>query len=240
MLPPYYFRLAVARFVLGIASSEDLIQASDSLLADGIYSHSLGEVATSCEPRSEEVAPRFASALRELAISVPTKNEARDILLKAHMREIAEGTPSPRGALRALKDLSDSLGIKPLPKWNDLIHWLWESADTPSLVRAGYIDGAEGEQRLAELDRLTVTFAVGWLREQTPVFVDPLWLTWNGGTVPRLAQTIRDERRYSDLPILADALQDAGCADDEVLDHCRSGAKHRHGCWVVDLLLTVR
>jgi hypothetical protein len=38
------------------------------------------------------------------------------------------------------------------------------------------------------------------------VTINPDWLTWNGGTVPKLAQTIYDERRFQDLPILADAL----------------------------------
>lgn len=40
------------------------------------------------------------------------------------------------------------------------------------------------------------------------------WLTWNDGTVPRLAQSIYDERRFEDMPILADALEDAGLKDD--------------------------
>jgi hypothetical protein len=40
-----------------------------------------------------------------------------------------------------------------------------------------------------------------------------------------------------DLPILADALEDAGCADPELLDHCRAGGKHVRGCWVLDLML---
>ena len=39
------------------------------------------------------------------------------------------------------------------------------------------------------------------------------------------------------LPILADALQDAGCEDADILGHCRSGGPHVRGCWVVDLVL---
>jgi hypothetical protein len=44
-------------------------------------------------------------------------------------------------------------------------------------------------------------------------------------------------RRFADLPILADALEDAGCADAAILAHCRSGGEQVRGCWVVDLLL---
>jgi hypothetical protein len=70
-----------------------------------------------------------------------------------------------------------------------------------------------------------------------PVTVDPYWLAWNDGTVRRLARTIYDKRRFEDLPVLADALEDAGCTDTYVLNHCRAPGEHVRGCWVVDLLL---
>jgi hypothetical protein len=67
--------------------------------------------------------------------------------------------------------------------------------------------------------------------------VDPAWLTWNGGTVPRLAQAIYDERAFDRLPVLADALEDAGCTDADLLGHLRRPWFHVRGCWAVDLLL---
>jgi hypothetical protein len=70
-----------------------------------------------------------------------------------------------------------------------------------------------------------------------PVAVDPDWLTWNGGTVPKLAQAIYDQRRFQDLPILADALEEAGCTNADILNHCRQPGEHVRGCWVVDLVL---
>jgi hypothetical protein len=70
-----------------------------------------------------------------------------------------------------------------------------------------------------------------------PVRVDPCWVAWNSDTIPNLAQAIYDERRFADLPILADALEDAGCTDREILDHCRGPGLHVCGCWAVDLLL---
>ena len=66
--------------------------------------------------------------------------------------------------------------------------------------------------------------------------VDPSWLAWNGGTVAKLAAAIYDGRRFADLPILADALEDAGCADAAILAHCRGPGEHVRGCRVVDLL----
>jgi hypothetical protein len=63
------------------------------------------------------------------------------------------------------------------------------------------------------------------------------WLSWNDGAVRRLAQHVYDERAFDHLPVLADALEDAGCADGDILGHCRSGGEHVRGCWAVDLIL---
>src|SRR5262249_26215052 len=70
-----------------------------------------------------------------------------------------------------------------------------------------------------------------------PTGIDPTWLRWKDGTVPKLAQAIYDERRFEDLPILADALEEAGCTEAAVLQHCRQSDEHVRGCWVLDLLL---
>jgi len=69
------------------------------------------------------------------------------------------------------------------------------------------------------------------------VALDLSCLTWEGGTVAKLAQGIYDERAFAHLPILADALEEAGCDNADILAHCRSGGEHVRGCWVVDLLL---
>ncbi len=65
-------------------------------------------------------------------------------------------------------------------------------------------------------------------------------LRWNDGTVPKLAQAIYEEKALDRLPILGDALEEAGWADGAGLSHCRSGGEHVRGCWVVDLLLGKR
>jgi hypothetical protein len=56
-------------------------------------------------------------------------------------------------------------------------------------------------------------------------------------TVQRLAQSIYEDRAFDRLPIVADALEEAGCTDAEILAHCRGPGPHVRGCWVVDLLL---
>lgn len=51
------------------------------------------------------------------------------------------------------------------------------------------------------------------------------------------ARSIYDERTFDRLPILADALEEAGCTNPDVLEHCRALGPHVRGCWVVDLIL---
>jgi len=67
--------------------------------------------------------------------------------------------------------------------------------------------------------------------------IDPSWLTWHRGTVQRLARSIYVERRFDEMPILADALEEAGCEQQQILDHCRQAGDHLRGCWLLDLLL---
>src|SRR5262249_12456952 len=67
--------------------------------------------------------------------------------------------------------------------------------------------------------------------------VDSPWLKWNRGAVANLAQSIYDDRTFEQMPILADALEEAGCTDADILSHCRGPGPHVRGCWVVDLLL---
>jgi hypothetical protein len=67
-----------------------------------------------------------------------------------------------------------------------------------------------------------------------PVTLDPRWLSSN---VLDLARTIYEQRVFERMPILADALMDAGCDSEEMLNHCRGEVLHVRGCWVVDLLL---
>jgi hypothetical protein len=67
-----------------------------------------------------------------------------------------------------------------------------------------------------------------------PVRIKPAWLT---SDVLALARGIYADLAFDRMPILADALQDAGCDHDEVLAHCREAREHARGCWLVDALL---
>jgi hypothetical protein len=67
-----------------------------------------------------------------------------------------------------------------------------------------------------------------------PVAFSPVWRT---DTAIALARQMYESRDFGAMPILADALQDAGCDNPDILDHCRNPGEHVRGCWVVDLVL---
>jgi hypothetical protein len=89
-----------------------------------------------------------------------------------------------------------------------------------------------------------------WLRD---IFTNPFgamprivpsWLAWNDGIVQKLAHAIYEERALSGgtldnsrLVVLADALDEAGCDQPDLLAHLRSPGPHVRGCWAIDLLL---
>ena len=77
-----------------------------------------------------------------------------------------------------------------------------------------------------------------------PVPLDQTWISWNNGTVIRLARALYEERALPEgtldrgrMAVLADALEESGCEDEEIIRHCRVPAAHSRGCWVLDMLL---
>jgi hypothetical protein len=88
----------------------------------------------------------------------------------------------------------------------------------------------------AVADRRLLRDVVGPLPFRSVAF-DATWLTWKEGSVPRVAGTIYADRAFDRSPLLADALEDAGCADAELLGHLRGPGPHVRGCWAVDLVL---
>lgn len=94
--------------------------------------------------------------------------------------------------------------------------------------------GATDEARGAEREYQSMLLRDIFGNPFRPPTADPAWLT---ATVVTLAQAIYEERAFDRLPILADALEDAGCANQDVLDHCRQPGEHVRGCWALDLIM---
>jgi hypothetical protein len=118
----------------------------------------------------------------------------------------------------------------------------------------GAVDAADLEYELPLLDRLIAEESdliaqCQLLRDLfgnpfCPATISPFWLTWNDATVVRLAQSAYAERHMPEgtldngrLAVLADALEEAGCNDADVLGHLRGPGPHVRGCWPVDLCL---
>ena len=70
-----------------------------------------------------------------------------------------------------------------------------------------------------------------------PIVLRHECLLWNDGLVVKLAQAVYDEEAFDRLPVLADALEEAGCTGAGILDHCRQPGTHTRGCWVLDYIL---
>jgi hypothetical protein len=70
-----------------------------------------------------------------------------------------------------------------------------------------------------------------------PFVIDPTWLIFHNGAVPGIAQGIYATQEFEHLPILADALEDAGCTDAAILEHLRGPGPHYRGCFVIDAIL---
>ena len=100
----------------------------------------------------------------------------------------------------------------------------------------GISDGNKTHNAIEEAEQYT---QCQWLRDIfgnpfRPVMFSPEWRT---DTALALARQMYECRDFSAMPILADALQDAGCDNDDILNHCRQPGEHVRGCWVVDLVL---
>jgi hypothetical protein len=106
----------------------------------------------------------------------------------------------------------------------------------PSRKRRRRSPGA-GTERRDELERQTALAREIFGNPFRTITVVPLW---QSETVTAIAHGAYTERAFDRLPILADALEDAGCEEVELLAHCRSPHPHALGCWALDLLLSAR
>ncbi|QEL16285.1 hypothetical protein [Limnoglobus roseus] len=117
------------------------------------------------------------------------------------------------------------------------LHWLKSPLSNPFV---GFLTQVEG----SKCNDLVTRHHPPELREAVrDIFGNPFRpvafaSTWRTSTAVGVAQTMYDARDFGAMPILADALQDAGCENANVLDHCRDEKQtHVRGCWVVDLVL---
>jgi hypothetical protein len=121
-----------------------------------------------------------------------------------------------------------------------LVRWVPLAASFAVQLRI-YESDSEGERKV-ETGRPEAAAQAELVRDvfgnpfrPTPA-VDDAWLAWNHGIIDKMARVIYDERAFDRMPVLGDALEEAGCADADILGHCRQASPHTRGCWLIDLL----
>lgn len=168
---------------------------------------------------------------------------ARDLLAYNRAEVDYYGRDVYEAAIRRAEAMADGEPVSRSPE--SMLVWVeYERACDAAYTVIG-ADGSVGlwvfppEQAVpAALATLSVDPAL-WLRDIVgnpfrPAAFDSRWRT--ADTVG-LARGVYEDRAFDRLPILADALMDAGCEDEQIIDHCRSDGPHVRGCWVVDLVL---
>jgi hypothetical protein len=179
-----------------------------------------------------EVVERFADGEATAAELASAREEARAVQAAAVGQALDAGAADPdraaRDRARACRAVSAATGASAVTAaWYASVaaaDTLWYA--TPS--------GDRSAARKRQCDVLRDI--LGNPFRPSPLLPDPV-LRWNDALVVRLARAIYEERRWSDLPLLADALLDAGCEDEELMAHCRMGGEHTRGCLALDTLL---
>jgi hypothetical protein len=155
--------------------------------------------------------------------SIAAEADAAMERLQEGYARVHQADPGPRGAYLAAVTCS---GL-----WHDPDGSIEMTADAAAIAAAGDAEGPAWEaERRAQAGLLHELFGNPF----RGVAADGSWLT---SAVVGLAREIYEDRAFDRLPILADALQDAGCDRADILAHCRGDGPHVRGCWVVDLLL---
>jgi hypothetical protein len=174
--------------------------------------------------RQEEV-ERAAGAAHHAAERLSVDQERKASLAVAQMAGVVADTPRPlHRQLRVT--LSETLA----QQWQVAKHAVFYALKAWSAV----IWSASADQLKAEKVAQCLLWRDVSGNPFRPITLDPAWKT---PAVVQLARSLYEERRFEDLPILADALEEAGCQDAAALGHCRGPGPHVRGCWVLDLLL---
>jgi hypothetical protein len=163
------------------------------------------------------VAESFADGLKSGPALNEAYNEAANVAISAASKAATSSAESPFRVSEAVDVSTGCFDAVLIP-----------SVDT--VISANEIESAWASHAGQQAKLLRDIFGNPF----RPVVADPSWLT---PTVHDLAAAIYADRAFDRLPILADALEEAGCDNTDVLGHCRGPGPHVRGCWVVDLIL---
>jgi hypothetical protein len=170
-------------------------------------------------------------------------NEQSKAVINALERYI-EGQSTAEGLAEARRIAAESY-FDEMTKANDLafaavvmmgdsvVDTMMTAAEATAWVKVGTPDAISELEEREQANLLRDIFGNPF----RPTVVAGSVLAWNDECIVHLAKGIYEERAFDRLPILAGALEEAGCTDADILNHCRQPGEHVRGCWVVDLLL---
>jgi hypothetical protein len=179
----------------------------------------------------------FAAACCRWAWGRLADARSRDAVAVAE--RFADGLATPQELTRAYERAAAAAAERAGNSWQDVA---WAAATAASgdphlatvvraLVPPRLGRGTEAAAHVASLFRDVL--GNPW----RPAAVDAAARAWDGGTAVQIAQRVYADQAFQDLPVLADALEEAGCTSDAILGHCRQQRHHVRGCWVLDAVL---
>jgi len=160
--------------------------------------------------------PRVARQWVELGEEVAEKNLSEEAFLPQRRVAVRQAAKSKSRAARYLTLATEPLAASPLVAAQNTEYDLRDTDEAALLVPMLY-----------------EVFGNPFRR----VKLEAAWLRWNEEIVPKLARGIYEDRAFERMPVLGDALEEAGCDNRAILDHCRGPGPHVRGCWVLDLIL---
>jgi uncharacterized protein (TIGR02996 family) len=146
-----------------------------------------------------------------------------------HAVEAAEAFADDPGAFAAMRAAGQAVGGRGAPE-------RWQAAQVCTRV-AGATAARAALAHVRPAQALVPVLHCQFGIPHRELVVDLAWTNANDGAAVRLAREIYLNRTFSHMPILADALEDAGCTDVDVLSHCRDVKEHWRGCWALEMLL---
>ncbi len=176
-----------------------------------------------------------ASEVRALAARL---TPARRLAVPGWFRRLlgAPVPPEPAPNL-SVQQLRDEIVSRVSPERQEAVRATWSriTDTTAATTQAHRLIDEHIQQQIAEVTARTCDL----VREVFgnpfhPPVIDPAWLQWNHGAVYHIAERIAASGDFTDLPVLGDALEDAGCGNEELLRHCREPHRHVPGCWALD------
>jgi hypothetical protein len=192
-----------------------------------------------------DLAERFAGGLVTEEQRAVAHAEAEAIAVQANAKQWIGANPHPRALWACANVLHKYAGIAV-----NAYHNAADVAQCHALVSAGFHDlrSSEAQALYTRAYHEELAAQCDIVRE---LFERPFrptasrrekqqrrkWLDTSAGAARKLAEAIYADWQFADAPVLADALEEAGCTDESIVAHLRAPEPHVHGCWAIDLIL---